>query len=305
MDASGHEDSAGQSGTSLAGAIGVTFVCVAVAGLVAWLGSDGGQSLGRLPIIAWCAIVAFGVQWVAFVPAFALQTEHFYDLVGSLTYLSVVAFALVTVGVDDSRSLLLALLVGVWALRLGTFLFRRIRAAGADRRFDRIKTRAPRFFVAWTLQGLWVFLTLCAALAAITRQSPTELGALDLLGLLVWTAGFLIEAAADRQKSAFRKANPGQFVDTGLWAWSRHPNYFGEIVLWSGVALIAASTLGGWARLTTLISPLFVILLLTRVSGIPLLERRADERWGGQPDYEAYKARTPVLLPSAPSLSSE
>jgi len=251
------------------------------------------------PILFWCAGIAFGVQWVAFVPAYARQTERFYDLTGSLTYISVTVFALFASRSADIRSVVLTLLVLVWASRLGTFLFRRIRSEGSDSRFDDIKPSAPRFFVAWTLQGLWVFLTLCAALAAITKRQPAEIGAIDVLGLVIWALGFSTEAVADRQKSKFREAHPGRFIDTGLWAWSRHPNYFGEIVLWLGVAVIAASTLRGW-QWVTMISPVFVALLLMRISGIPILEKRADERWGGNPAYEEYKAQTPVLVPRPP-----
>jgi steroid 5-alpha reductase family enzyme len=128
-----------------------------------------------------------------------------------------------------------------------------------------------------------------------------ELDVFALVGFVVWLIGIGIEALADQQKSAFRAdpANKGKFIQSGLWAWSRHPNYFGEIVLWVGVAIIAFPVLSGW-QLVTLVSPLFVILLLTRVSGIPMLEKRADERWGGQPDYEAYKERTPVLVMRPP-----
>ncbi|MEI6358244.1 MAG: DUF1295 domain-containing protein, partial [Verrucomicrobiota bacterium] len=154
-----------------------------------------------------------------------------------------------------------------------------------------------RFLVAWTIQGLWVGLTLAAALAAITTTVRQSLGVVEYLGVAVWVAGFAVEAVADWQKGRFRAnpANKGRFIRDGLWAWSRHPNYFGEIVLWVGVALIAVPVLQGW-QLVTLISPVFVTLLLTRVSGVPLLEQKADKTWGGQPDYEAYKAATPVLV---------
>jgi steroid 5-alpha reductase family enzyme len=195
----------------------------------------------------------------------------------------------------------LVVLVSIWALRLGTFLYRRIHKSGSDSRFDDIKPSFTRFLMAWTLQGLWVFLTLAAALAAMTAQSAPPLGLVGWLGIAVWAAGFAIEVIADAQKQAFRKdpANKGRFIRSGLWAWSRHPNYFGEIVLWSGIALIALPALSGW-QYVTLISPLFVYLLLTRVSGIPILESRADARWGDKPDYQAYKARTPVLFPRPP-----
>jgi len=270
-----------------------------VAAAVAWAGSHGSGEMGGVPALFWCAAIAFGVQWLAFVPAYWKQTEQFYDLVGSLTYMLVTGFALLASRPTDGRSTILALLVFIWAARLGSFLFRRVRSAGSDPRFDEIKPSASRFLVAWTLQGLWVFLTLCAALTAITTVTPSPLGLLDAFGLGVWLIGFMIEVAADRQKSAFRRNNPGHYVHTGLWAWSRHPNYFGEIVLWFGVALIAASTLRGW-QWATMISPIFVIVLLTRVSGIPLLEKRSDERWGDQNDYRRYKAGTPVLIPRPP-----
>ncbi len=249
--------------------------------------------------MASCAILSFGVQWLAFVSAYLRRTERFYDLVGSLTYLTVTAFAIGGTQSRDARSWVLGLLVGVWAVRLGSFLFRRIRSEGSDGRFDEIKQSASRFLVAWTLQGLWVFLTLCAALAAITTTAPADLGVLDGVGFSIWLFGFGLEVIADRQKSEFRRQNPGRYIDTGLWAWSRHPNYFGEIVLWTGIAVMASSTLNGWQWIT-LVSPLFVTLLLTRISGIPLLEKRADERWGDDAGYQAYKARTPVLIPRPP-----
>ena len=269
------------------------------AAAVAWAGSRGGAEILGVPVMIVCAALAFGVQWAAFVPAYWKQTEHFYDLVGSLTYMIVTGFALAASRPNDLRSIVLGLLVFTWASRLGSFLFRRVRAAGSDPRFDEIKPSAPRFLIAWTLQGLWVFLTLCAALAAITTRSPSELGLLDGLGITVWVVGFTIEVVADRQKSRFRKERPGHFADAGLWAWSRHPNYFGEIVLWTGVALIAASTLRGW-QWVTMISPVFVAFLLTRVSGIPLLEARADARWGDHDSYRRYKANTPALIPRPP-----
>ena len=165
-----------------------------------------------------------------------------------------------------------------------------------------IKLSFFRFLLAWTLQGLWVSFSLAAALAAITAEVKVELGVLTLVGFLVWVSGFAFEVIADRQKSQFREnpANAGKFINVGLWSWSRHPNYFGEIILWIGVAIIAAPTLSGW-RWLTMVSPLFIIVLLTRISGVPMLEKRADEKWGGQPEYEEYKARTPVLIPKPPS----
>ncbi len=272
-----------------------------VAGL-AWAGSRGGVAVGSIPLFALCVALAMAIQWVAFVPAYLFGTERYYDLTGSLTYLTLTAVAVGLGPTPDVRSGLLGALVAVWAARLGTFLFRRILSEGADRRFDEIKTSVVRFFAAWTLQGVWVCFTMGAALAAITSERSLPLGVVGWVGLLIWVAGFGIEVVADQQKSRFRSRpeNEGRWIDTGLWAWSRHPNYFGEIVLWIGVAVIALPVLQGW-QYVTLLSPVFVTLLLTRVSGIPLLQQRAEEKWGGDPEYEAYKAATPVLVPRPPS----
>ena len=277
-------------------------VVILIGAGVAVAGSQGGATAFGLPVFAVCVALAFLIQWLAFIPAFLLQNEGFFDITGSVTYITVTIVAVVLGPAADARSFLLLALVMIWAARLGTYLFRRIRKAGKDARFDAIKPSFIRFLNTWTLQGLWVTLTLAAALAAITTSVREDLGVFALIGSLIWAAGFAVEAAADVQKSRFRAdpANRGAFIHSGLWAWSRHPNYFGEIVLWIGVAVIALPVLQGW-QYVTLISPLFVILLLTRVSGVPLLEKSADKKWGGQPDYEAYKERTPVLVLRPPS----
>jgi len=271
---------------------------VAIGTAAALAGSQGGASLLGIPLFALAVLLAFAIQWVAFVPAYVLQTERFFDLTGSVTYVSVTLLAVLLSTVIDGRSILVLALVVVWAVRLGRFLFRRVHRAGKDRRFDAIKPSFARFLMTWTLQGLWVTLTLAPALVAVTTSTRRALDPFALIGALVWAFGFALEVIADSQKDRFRMnpENRGRFISTGLWALSRHPNYFGEIVLWAGMALIALPVLRGW-QWVSLISPLFVALLLTRVSGIPMLERRADEVWGGDEEYEAYKARTPVLIP--------
>jgi steroid 5-alpha reductase family enzyme len=276
-------------------------VVVLIGAGVAVAGSQGGATVSGIPVFALAVGLAFAIQWLAFIPAYLLQNEGFFDITGSVTYISVTTIAVLLSPDPDGRSILLLVLVVIWAARLGTYLFRRIRKAGKDTRFDEIKPSFFRFLNTWTLQGLWVTLTLAAALAAITTTMRKDLEVLALVGALVWAAGIAVEAAADIQKSRFRAEprNKGAFIHSGLWAWSRHPNYFGEIVLWVGVAIIAVPVLQGW-QWVTLISPVFVFVLLTRVSGVPLLEKRADEKWGGQQDYEAYKKRTPVLVPRPP-----
>ena len=269
---------------------------------VALAGSQGGYRIGDLPIYALIVGWAFLIQWLAFIPAYLRRSEKFFDLTGSITYISVTLLAVILTPVRDARSFLLLGLVAIWAARLGTFLFKRINTVGEDRRFREIKNSFLRFLLTWTIQGLWVTFSLAAALAAITSEKRVGMDLFAVIGILFWLIGFGIEVAADKQKSDFNSdpANKGKFINTGLWSWSRHPNYFGEIVLWVGVAIISLPVLQGWQWIG-MISPVFVTLLLTRISGVPMLEKRADEKWGGQEDYEVYKANTSILIPQPPS----
>lgn len=279
-------------------ALAVIPVVVLLGAGLAWAGSHNGATAGGIPVFALAVAAAFIIQWLAFIPAYLRQTERFYDLTGSLTYIAVtLLLVLLTPGID-ARGFLLALLVLVWAARLGSFLFRRISKAGKDDRFDEIKPSFIRFLTTWTMQGIWVAFTAAAAWVAMTSANRVGLDWFAIIGLLVWVAGFGIEAVADRQKGRFSAdpANKGKFISTGLWAKSRHPNYFGEILLWVGVAIIALPVLQGW-QWVALISPVFVALLITKVSGVPHLEKKADKKWGGQADYEEYKKNTPVLIP--------
>ena len=259
-----------------------SLICLFITVLLVWALAPYSIKLGQWSLIAILAAVAFVVHWIAFVPAYLMQTEKFYDLTGSITYLSVIGLGVYLSKTTDTRALLIAGLVGVWTLRLGSFLFLRIMQDGKDTRFDEIKPNAPRFFTAWTLSGLWVFLTALAAIIVISSTDGKPLGLFAYFGLAVWILGFSIEVVADRQKRVFRKnpANKGQFISTGLWAWSRHPNYFGEIMLWFGIFIMAIPVLQAWQWLAIL-SPIFVYLLLTKVSGVPMLEDIADKRWGG------------------------
>ena len=275
---------------------------VLIGGLVSLAGSQGGYRLGAVPVFAICGALAYAVNWLAYIPSNRAQTEKYFDLTGSVTYVSMTIVALALSSDLDARSYIAGVMVLVWAVRLGSFLYRRISRAGKDGRFDRIRTAPLRFLSAWTLQGLWILLTGAAAIAIITTTQREPLGVVAYVGIAVWMVGFVIEVVADQQKAEFKRdsANDGRFITTGLWAWSRHPNYFGEITLWTGVAIMAIPVLSGW-QFVVLISPVFVAVLLTRISGIPMLESRADERWGDEDGYQRYKNTTPALIPRPPT----
>jgi len=272
-------------------------VTLAVFG-VSWFGDQTGSSLFGLPLMAAMALGVFAVQWVGLIHARLFETEHYFDLVGSLTYITVTILAIQQATVLGLRQQLIAGAVIVWAARLGPFLFMRIQKAGEDRRFRKIKLSTPRFLLTWTLQGTWVFITAGAALAAIMTPNTDPLGNIFFVGAVMWVIGMGIEVIADNQKSAFKAdpANDGKFINTGIWARSQHPNYFGEILLWAGVAVMALPSLSSSAYLF-LISPFFVALLLTKISGVPLLRKSGDERWGDDPEYQAYRKNTPTLIP--------
>ena len=273
-------------------------VVVLLAAALAAAGSQGGATVGGVSVFAVAVAVAFVIQWLVLVPSYLARTERFFDLTGSVTYIAVTLGVLLLACGWDARRILLAVLVLVWAVRLGTFLFGRVSRSGADDRFDEIKGSFPRFLAVWTIQGLWVSVTAAAAWIAISASRQVDIDVFAVVGFLLWAAGFAVEVIADRQKSRFR-ADPthrGRFISTGLWSRSRHPNYFGEILLWIGVAVIALPVLQGW-QWVGMVSPVFVAVLITRVSGVPLLEAKADAKWGGQPDYEEYKRTTPVLVP--------
>tara|TARA_B100000900_G_scaffold166764_2_gene141573 strand:+ start:5322 stop:6182 length:861 start_codon:yes stop_codon:yes gene_type:complete len=275
-----------------------SIIITAVVFAVAWMGDQTGSTLYGLPLMTAMALGIFVVQWIGLIHARLFKTEHYFDLVGSLTYITVTVFAVQQTAEIGLRQQIIAGVVIVWAARLGPFLFRRIQKAGEDRRFRKIKLSTPRFLLTWTLQGTWVFLTAGAALAAIMTPNKAALDTLFYLGAAMWLVGLAVEVIADNQKSTFKAdpANENKFITTGIWARAQHPNYFGEILLWAGVAVMALPSLSGSAMIF-LISPVFVAVLLTRISGIPLLRKTAGARWGDDPAYQAYLKNTPLIIP--------
>ena len=242
-------------------------------------------------------LLAFFVQWTFFIPAYVFQTEKFYDLIGSITYLSVVLFTLYSSAVKPIESLVVVACVVVWAIRLGSFLFLRIKKDGEDKRFRSIKPSFTRFFMTWTLQGTWVSMCLLCVLTAISSNTGVGSGFTFWLGLFLFVVGFALEVVADIQKSNFRKllSNKDRFITSGLWGRSRHPNYLGELVLWIGIAVMSIASLEGLQYLT-LISPLFVYVLLMYISGVRMLEESGEKKWGHLDEYKKHVQDTPKFF---------
>ena len=273
-----------------------TLIATGIAAALIMALSDGAGDETRWTFAAAIGL-AFAIQWIAFIPAWLKKTEHFYDLVGGSSFVAVAAFCLWQSDFIDLRSGILFAMILAWGGRLSIFLFRRVKKAGSDARFDQIKTSFPRFLFAWTAQALWVSFTLAPVMVAIL-QPTGKADAFLLIGTAIWLFGYGFEVTADLQKTRFKKypENDGKFINEGLWSRSRHPNYFGEIVLWVGIAMIAIPTLSGWQWIS-LTSPLFIFALLRFISGVPMLEKRADEKWGDSQEYQDYKQNTPMLLP--------
>ena len=278
-------------------------IIICFASIIALGGSHNSMTYNGYPILFFCLSASFLVHWIIFIPSFLAKTEKFYDITGTLAYLITLYLASVLTSYSsgaslEPRTLIIIGMVSFWALRLGIFLFIRVLKVGEDRRFREAKKSFSKYLVWWTMSALWVFLTTANALTLIINNKKLVNQPIFYLGLLIWFIGILFEIIADEQKRRFRlnERNRGKYISSGLWSISRHPNYFGEIILWIGIAIISLPTLSGF-QYVTLISPLFIYLLLTRISGVNLLEESSDKKWGDLQEYEQYKRETPILVP--------
>ena len=257
-------------------------------------------SITKIEPITYVVLIIFFIQWILFIPAYLFQTEKFFDLGGSITYLAAINYIFIndylTNGLNMG-SILLSFLIMIWTLRLGYFLFNRVMKKGEDKRFKLLKLSPVKFFMTWTLQGSWVSICSLCALTAISSNSGVIINSLFYLGLIIFILGFSIEIIADFQKMKFRAdtKNENKFINYGLWHYSRHPNYLGEIILWTGIAIISFSSLNGYQYIT-LISPIFTYFLLVYISGINILERDGEKKWGHLNSYKQYIKDTPKLL---------
>ena len=267
--------------------------------LLSFLGSNVVSTIQSINSFSFLLLISVIIQVIFFIPSFILKTEKLYDLIGSTTYIIVITIAYLSVNTKTATDTILFLFVVLWGTRLGTYLFRRIQRDSEDVRFEKAKRNFFWFLQYWMGQALWVSITSCAAVISILNTEPNTLGINGMIGILIWLIGFSFEVIADFQKNNFKKTENtnDKFISDGLWSISRHPNYFGEITLWIGIYIISYTSFSGYEYLS-IVSPIFVYILLTRMSGINMLEKIADERYGNINSYIEYKNNTPILIPN-------
>ena len=243
----------------------------------------------------------FGLQITGFIPSFYLKSEKYYDLFGGLSFISsifLMLFLKIRITNDlSTREIILASCVLLWTIRLSFFLFQRVKRVGKDVRFDNLKLSFSKFLLAWMTQGLWVFICLFPILVVFSSPTNNEI-TYFAFGSLTYLIGLVIEIIADYQKTIHNKLNnkKRKFISSGLWSKSRHPNYFGEFLIWTGITIICFPVFSGFKYLA-LITPIFIYFLLNYISGVNLLEERATEKWGNNPEYVKYLKTTPKFFP--------
>ena len=251
--------------------------------------------------ILFTLLVSMGVQALFFTLAYILKTDKFTDFTYSFTFVLLTVLLFFLNPVFSFSRIVLSSAVIIWAVRLGSYLLTRILKIGKDDRFDDKRGHFVRFMIFWILQGITVWVVMIPASVFLSGPVPEIFTPLFAAGALLWTAGFVLETVADYQKFRFKLKleNRKRWIASGLWKYSRHPNYFGETLVWWGLFLTVLSAYG-ISFIWTAVSPLFITLLLLFVSGVPLLEKSGDEKYGNLKDYRDYKERTSLFIPRLP-----
>lgn len=241
--------------------------------------------------------LALGLNLLVFLLAYKKQTDKFTDLTYAVTFLAIAVYFYLTCHGTVTMTIAL-ILIALWAARLGLYLGVRIHKMGRDKRFDKIRPSFRKFGTFWTLQGLSVWVIMLPTMLLMSGM-PGALKLWAVSGIVIFALGLIIEAIADQQKYNFLadSKNKGKWIESGLWGYSRHPNYLGEIMVWLGIYLFALPYLELWQALVGLIGPLWITILLVFVTGIPKAEAGADARWGKDKAYKNYKKRVPALIP--------
>ena len=243
------------------------------------------------------AIISIGINLLMFIPAYKYRTDKLTDISYALTFVAVAVYSLLQKEISASK-IVLFIMILIWAGRLGIYLLVRIRKIRRDDRFNEMREKFWNFLGFWILQGSSVFIIFIPS-ALFLQSEETSLSLASILGIAIWSLGFLMESVADYQKFRFKlkASNKNKWVNVGLWKYSRHPNYLGEILVWVGIFVFVFSSLNTSQLFVSFLSPLFITVLLLFVSGVPLLEKSYFLKWGNNKEYSNYKASTGKLLP--------
>ncbi|KAF8037819.1 hypothetical protein BT93_B0611 [Corymbia citriodora subsp. variegata] len=253
--------------------------------------------------LALTAIVTVVYQLLFFVVTALLKFDKVTDFAGSTNFVIIALLTLILKGTWHFRQVVLTTFVVIWGLRLGLFLLMRILKWGEDRRFDEMRSNFGKLTIFWIFQAVWVWTVSLPVTVVNASNRDPPLQAQDIVGWIMWFLGFLVEAVADQQKLNFKNSpeNRGKWCNSGLWSYSRHPNYFGEILLWWGIFVASTPVLEG-SEWLVIFGPVFLTLLLLFLSGIPLLEESADKKYGNVASYRTYKRTTSPLILLPPSI---
>ena len=274
-----------------------TIIILSVILFVSFLISLESIRVNDIPIVFIFAISILSLNSVFFIHSYFFKSDIFFDLVGSFSFLSIGIASLLLLPDIDANQILIFFLLVFWSLRLGPFLFLRRIGAGNDERLSEYFKSPISLYFLWCMNSLWVFFTSLSMIIIFSSKTPYDFGLLQWLGLIIWVFGYIIEVISDSQKNKFNKTNKGKFINIGLWKYIRHPNYLGEIIIWFGIFVISLNYIGSFSSMLSILSPIFVYILLRYLSGVPQLEKRGDQKWGHLKEYVKYKEKTGIIFP--------
>jgi steroid 5-alpha reductase family enzyme len=230
-----------------------------------------------------------------------LKTDKLTDLSYSITFILLATISFFNMEYTSIWDVVLLVLITLWALRLGGYLYIRIRKIGKDKRFDGIRENFLKFGVFWLIQGISVWVIMIPSIIFFSSNKISSIW-ITIVGGIIFLVGLIIETIADIQKYRYienaKINNLGRhWVNTGLWKYSRHPNYLGEILLWAGIYLYAIAKFDILTTLFALVGPIYIFTIIRFFSGIPKLEKKADQRYGDNEEYVRYKEETGLILP--------
>ncbi len=251
-------------------------------------------------VILQSLLISMAIQLGFFVFASKYKTDKLTDLSYGLSFIALAFYSLINSDQISNYQVILMSMIAIWGIRISGYLLIRIIKTGKDARFDGIRENFWKFARFWLLQGFSVWVISLPATYLLSLDQPTNFNIYAIIGIIIWIKGISLETIADLQLYRFRfklKPKPQPWIDSGVWHYSRHPNYFGEISLWWGIFVYGLSYYADAYWLTAL-GPIFITLLITMVSGIPILEKSANKQWGEDQKYQEYKNKTPILVPN-------